>query len=355
MPEVVENEGLQFDILEDGSANLIKGASSLTGDLAIPAFIEYKGKSCPVVSIEKQAFYSCEQLASVYLPDSIKNVRGDAFLRSNLERIEVAEDNPNYRSIDGVLFNKDVTCLIYYPSAKKTKEYILPGSVDTVARGSFRCDHLKKVFIPSEVRKIEKLTFVGCEQLEEIIIVNSSVDVWPFGFHACRNLKHLVILETHKHILNEWDSDERMMWKRNRMYEREDWLDMDRRREILRNSHFRTWAFKDCHLQNVFIPADIYIRDGYFKGFGFSFHHFEKLFRYKIEPEYDGGRLAIEVRKSHAPDNVWVSAEINVEYQKDMDGNVSVTDYHCTDETEQEENLEQVKYLLNTLSKYGRI
>ena len=98
MPEVAEKEGLQFEILEDGSANLIKGASSLTGDLAIPAFIEYEGKSCPVVSIKKQAFCNCGQLACVCLPDSIKRVRGDAFLKCNLERIEVAEDNPNYRS-----------------------------------------------------------------------------------------------------------------------------------------------------------------------------------------------------------------------------------------------------------------
>ena len=55
MTKIIENESLQFEVFEDGSANVVKCETSLTGDLAIPAFVESEGKSYPVVSIGNKA------------------------------------------------------------------------------------------------------------------------------------------------------------------------------------------------------------------------------------------------------------------------------------------------------------
>ena len=67
--------------------------------------------------------------------------------------------------------------------------------------------------------------------------------------------------------------------------------------------------------------------------------------------------MVIGVRKSEGgPEHVQDNGEINAEYRKDTEeNNISITDYRCTNEAEQEANLEQIKYLLETLSSHGRI
>lgn len=314
----------------------------------VPAQKELGHFSIPetIREIEAGAFEDCKNLLSLTIPAKVAKIVPDALWGcNNLEHIEVDENNPNYRSIEGVLFTKDGTRLIHYPRAKKTKEYILPGSVVTVLKGAISNPHLKKVFIPGEVRLIEEQAFTNCDKLEEVIIASSSVVVQPLGFWSCYNLKHLVILEEPKQLTGEADRYERI-WRR-------EW---EERRELLYKPNFQTWGFKDCGLQNVFVPLDIRIRQGYYEGFCFSFHCFRKLFRYKVEPEKEGGKLIIKVLKSKGPEHVQDNGEINAEYRKDIStGEISIIDYHCTNEAEQEANLEQIKYLLETLSGHGRI
>ena len=125
MTKIIENESLQFEVFEDGSANVVKCETSLTGDLAIPAFVESEGKSYPVVSIGNKAFLDCIQLTRVTLLVGIKSVAGNAFLNCcGLESIAVSEENPYYKSEDGITWTlvesaKD----IYTVSLKQGKKF----------------------------------------------------------------------------------------------------------------------------------------------------------------------------------------------------------------------------------------
>ena len=67
MSKIIKNEGLQFELVEDGTVNVIKGESSLTGELTIPDSIEFGGKTCLVVSIGKRAFHDCIHLTCIKL------------------------------------------------------------------------------------------------------------------------------------------------------------------------------------------------------------------------------------------------------------------------------------------------
>ncbi|WP_455717247.1 leucine-rich repeat protein, partial [Anaerosporobacter sp.] len=48
---------------------------------------------------------------------------------TNLENVKVDEENLNYLTEDGILYNKDKTELLCFPSAKKLNSYIVPESV----------------------------------------------------------------------------------------------------------------------------------------------------------------------------------------------------------------------------------
>ena len=49
-----------------------------------------------------------------------------------VERIEVPETHPNLSVVDGILYNKEKTCLIHYPLGSSRTEYEILDGVSTI-------------------------------------------------------------------------------------------------------------------------------------------------------------------------------------------------------------------------------
>ena len=81
-----------------------------------------------VTSIGQQAFAGCP-LTSVTIPSSVTSIGESAFEGcDNLTSINVDTNNPIYTSVDGVLYNKNVSVLIQCPEAK-AGSLVIPNSV----------------------------------------------------------------------------------------------------------------------------------------------------------------------------------------------------------------------------------
>ena len=122
-------------------------------------------------TIGEAAFNYCTSLKTVEIPESIY-FEGNIFgWCTNLAAINVDENNPNYCSVDGVVFDKDMTTLLIYPSGRQTEEYAVPNGVTTIrTEAFFVCEHIKSVTIPETVQEIETQAFSGCENLVSIIV-----------------------------------------------------------------------------------------------------------------------------------------------------------------------------------------
>lgn len=71
----------------------------------------------------------------------------------SLESIVVPENHPSYVSTDGILYNKDMTMLVVYPSGKKDTSYVMPESV-THARFTWSNKHLQELTLSSNLKSI---------------------------------------------------------------------------------------------------------------------------------------------------------------------------------------------------------
>ena len=85
--------------------------NSYSGEVVIPGNITHGEKSYKVTSIAYNAFKDCINLTSVIIGENINKFSNDIFSDCTaLKEIIVSDNNPQYLSVDGILFNN---CLLY--------------------------------------------------------------------------------------------------------------------------------------------------------------------------------------------------------------------------------------------------
>lgn len=86
-----------------------------------------------------------------------------------IKAVNVSKDNPYLMSVDGVLFNKEQTEILYYPNEKKDlDQYTIPSTVTKIGRGCFFHTSLQSVWIPDQVTEIEECAFLSAESLKTV-------------------------------------------------------------------------------------------------------------------------------------------------------------------------------------------
>lgn len=115
---------------------------------------------------------------------------------TNLSDISVAQDNPNYCSLNGVLYNKDCSKILACPQTK-CGEYTLPVSINEIGEYAFLgCSLLTSVAIPNSVTEIGEAAFSGCTSLSSVTIPNSLTEIKNQTFYACSSLASVIIPES---------------------------------------------------------------------------------------------------------------------------------------------------------------
>ena len=147
-----------------------------------------------VTSIGDSAFSYCTSLTSATIPDSVTSIGEGAFYNcTSLKSIEVLDNNKNYASVDGVLFNKDKSELITYPASKTDNTYEIPNSVTSIDNEAFYyCKSLASVTIPNSVTSIGNNAFYYCKSLASVTIPDSVTSIDFSAFGNCANLNFII-------------------------------------------------------------------------------------------------------------------------------------------------------------------
>lgn len=112
-----------------------------------------------------------------------------------LENINVLADNQFFTSIDGILFDKNLTTIIKFPVGKKLKKYNIFNSVTKIGQGAFSgCTSLQNISIPDSVTSIDNCAFRDCSSIQNIYIPNSVTEIGGWTFEKCSSLQRIEIL-----------------------------------------------------------------------------------------------------------------------------------------------------------------
>lgn len=189
------SEGLEFFSNGDGTCSFIGRGTCTDANIIIPAKSP-DGET--VTKIMGGGFFADEALVAIYVPEGVLEITTDGWsAASNFASITVSPNNTVYASVDGVLYNKELTTLIKYPTAKADATFDIPAGVTAIGFGAFaNATNLTSVNIPASVQTIETSAFQSCSALTSITIPDGVTTISGGVFANCRSLSSINLPES---------------------------------------------------------------------------------------------------------------------------------------------------------------
>ena len=171
-----------------------------------------------LVEIGERSFYSCKSLKEMQLPNGVTKIGTLAYAFSGLENVNVGatvatigkgafgacfsltvikvdQSNTNFKAVNNVLFDHDITT-VYCVPASKNGSYTIPESVKCIASYAlYYCRYLEEVILPSQLEDIQDSSFYYCTGLAEIEIPAKVFNIGRKAFYCCYNLTSVSFAE----------------------------------------------------------------------------------------------------------------------------------------------------------------
>lgn len=138
----------------DGTYAIIEDVDTVKRVVDIPEEIEVNGTVLPVKELYNFYGYSSSGNIILNIPACVETISFNS--THYISEINVADGNNNYKSAEGVLFNKEMTILVCYPAAKTTESYTMPESVEFIERDVFSgLKNLKTLTVSKNLTKFD--------------------------------------------------------------------------------------------------------------------------------------------------------------------------------------------------------
>ena len=150
-----------------------------------------------LTTIEKNAFYNCEKLKSVTIPQNVSSIGLAAFVEglseSSLTEIKVDPENPYFSEKDGVVFSKDGTKLIVFPSGRSGDYQIPDGTVSVGDYAFYYCVNVSSITVPGSVRSLGEGTFGNCSSLTKAVLNEGLEEIGEYAFQSSSGIRDIII------------------------------------------------------------------------------------------------------------------------------------------------------------------
>ena len=138
-----------------------------------------------------------EFVTELTIPEGVTSLGEEIFHGfTGLRKITVDKDNKNYSSVDGVLFDKEQSTLIFFPEGKGDAFHI-PEKVQVISLGAFRnAANLEEIRIPGTIHTIGERAFEECANLQKVYLEDGINEIDGYAFLNCKSLKSIELPET---------------------------------------------------------------------------------------------------------------------------------------------------------------
>ena len=166
-------------------------------------------------TIGDSAFFSCENLQRVTIPDSVTTIGKFAFyLCENLQNVTIpgsvttiGESAFEYcEGLQNITIGDSVTTIGFeaFSYCNSLQSVTIPDSVTTIGDSAFAfCDSLQSITIGGSVTTIGKSAFYYCDSLQSVTIPDTVTAIGDYAFAFCDNLQSININKNNKYYSND--------------------------------------------------------------------------------------------------------------------------------------------------------
>ena len=163
----------------------------------------FRSNTLTSVTIPARVSYIDYNLFLNYITSSEKeyntgrNLYNSYDISHKLKSINVAEGNEYFTSVDGVLYDYDMTELVAYPRAKNTTVFTIPDGVKRIENFAFSgAVNLTKVNFPDSMKTVYHDAFDGCSSLAAVNLNEGLEYIYSDAFYGCVKLSSISLPES---------------------------------------------------------------------------------------------------------------------------------------------------------------
>lgn len=144
-----------------------------------------------IKTINRNSFWNCKGIETIVFPESLEDIGYNPFV--DCSNIKFESLSPNFKVVDGVLYNKNLTKIICYPEWKAKGHVSIPDSVITLERGAFSgCREMTSINLRN-VNIINKSCFTNCIKLREMYCSDLITYIGEWSFAYCSSMKTISV------------------------------------------------------------------------------------------------------------------------------------------------------------------
>lgn len=232
----VHNDMYKYEQLDDGTYELVKFTNpgdikDITIDYVVDLETGEKDTSKPISVINEYAFNCDEILNSISFGKDVREIDGKSIYSCWwVQNVWIDDENPYYCDIDGVIYTKDLTEVVFYPNDhdkylraqlgydnlvddegnpmeelwgvtekydeaffteynKMIRTYVVPSTVTKVGQLAFAYSNITDLYLPEGVKTMESMAVFKNTELRNVYSYTTDVPITDVTYKAVDSMK----------------------------------------------------------------------------------------------------------------------------------------------------------------------
>lgn len=184
-PRFLNDDGNLYKITESDELQLLSCSSSASR-------IDIKEGT---LSILERAFAYCEHLKEVAIPSSMKGLEDSEakwYFPESVIKIEVDDSNKYLSAIDGILYDKNQTRVLFVPEKIAFKELVLPETVRDIGTAFEHTQKINSIVLPEGLKKLSRNAFNG-SKIRSFTVPQSLTEVDSRAFVLSQDITSAIV------------------------------------------------------------------------------------------------------------------------------------------------------------------